>query len=164
MKTNDNLTTSINETFNKLIEVLSSFTDLNSSPAPKTWTAGQIAEHLIKSWQIILEIFPGSTEEPDREIDKNVDMFKSVFLNFDIKMESPDFILPSNNRHRKEDIIQSLQDIETNILNFVPTHNLELICLDFELPTFGKFTKYEWLWFCLFHTQRHIHQLEKLRV
>ncbi|EKT4510837.1 hypothetical protein AAIP42_002560 [Flavobacterium psychrophilum] len=79
-------------------------------------------------------------------------------------MKAPDFIQPSSNPQIKADILVSIQNIKNEFLEIAEMQNLELICLDFEIPTFGKFTKYEWVWWAIFHTQRHIYQLGKLKV
>ena len=42
------------------------------------------------------------------------------------------------------------------------TLDLSLTCIDFEIPTFGLFTRLEFVWFYIVHTQRHTFQLQKI--
>jgi hypothetical protein len=37
------------------------------------------------------------------------------------------------------------------------------LCMEFDFPGFGHLTRYEWLKFIVFHTQRHIHQLKQIK-
>ncbi|EKT3958528.1 DinB family protein [Flavobacterium psychrophilum] len=160
----EGLKKSITETFSKLNEVLSSFSEMNKPEANNSWTVGQIAEHLTISNLVIIKTLNGTSETVERSSDEKVQVIKDFFLDFPTKMKAPDFIQPSSNPQIKADILVSIQNIKNEFLEIAEMQNLELICLDFEIPTFGKFTKYEWVWWAIFHTQRHIYQLGKLKV
>ncbi|MGO3653762.1 MAG: hypothetical protein ACTJFN_05275, partial [Sphingobacterium sp.] len=40
--------------------------------------------------------------------------------------------------------------------------DLSLTCIDFSIPEYGEFTRFEWIWFNIYHTQRHMLQLESM--
>jgi hypothetical protein len=154
----------IAETFSKLNAVLSSFSEneMNTIPFEGSWTAGQVANHLIMAMSGLPELCNGKTEKSLREPDEKIKNIKAIFLDFTIKMESPESLYPSEIECNKNSILLSLQKIKQDMLNIAETNDLTLTCLDFELPVFGKFTIYEWLSFALIHSQRHIQQLNTI--
>jgi len=89
---------------------------------------------------------------------------KDAFLNFSIKMQSPDFIIPSNEPKDKSFMMQSLKDAFAGLARVARSQDLLVTCLDFEMPTVGHMTRLEYLSFVVVHTQRHIWQLKKIAV
>lgn len=77
-------------------------------------------------------------------------------------MESPEFIIPTDNKIVKNNLVDALREKITAIVNFSKHSDLSETCLDFELPGTGPMTKLEWMYFVTYHTQRHIHQLKKI--
>ncbi len=126
------------------------------------WSAGQVAEHIIKATSGFPAFFNGRTEKSERAADEKTEGIRNLFLDFSIKMESPEFILPTHTQHNRNEILETIKTIEKELLNIAETQDLSLLCLDFELPGFGSLTKYEWISFGLAHTERHIHQLTKI--
>jgi hypothetical protein len=87
---------------------------------------------------------------------------RDAFLNFNIKMQSPDFILPSDDPKDKQTLLQMTKDTWKGLARAAQTGDLTATCLDFEMPTIGLITRSEWLSFIVVHTQRHIWQLKKI--
>lgn len=134
----------------------------NAKPYPDSWSPAQVGDHLYKSYAVI-ETLQGKTSPPgDRPIDEKVPGIRAMFLDFDTKMEAPEFILPSDKSLDQKELTAHLQTKTTNILQFVKENDLSLICLDFELPGAGPLTRLEWLNFISVHTQRHNNQLRKI--
>ncbi|GEP97853.1 DinB family protein [Chitinophaga cymbidii] len=159
----EQLLADIQTTVSGLMQTLSSFNDdqINKVPFEGSWTAGQVAEHVLKS-SGIAEILHGKVEQPNRAPDQYVAPLREQFLNFDIKMKSPDFILPSDGAHDKEELMAELESIWKKTAAAAATLDLSMMCLDFELPTLGTMTRYEWIRFLVVHTQRHTHQLKNI--
>lgn len=136
---------------------------LNKHPFPNSWTAGQVGDHLLKSYGS-WEIFKGETALADRAYDENCEALSKLFLDFNIKLiaEPSDAIYPSDGYIGKEGLILNIQTISDRIISFSSRHDLRVLCLDFEFPTFGHITRYEWLHFYIVHTKRHIKQLTKI--
>jgi hypothetical protein len=42
------------------------------------------------------------------------------------------------------------------------TLDLDMTCLDFDIRTFGYLTRLEAVYFFLYHTKKHIHQLQNI--
>jgi hypothetical protein len=80
----------------------------------------------------------------------------------DIKMQSPDFIYPSDKKYGKQQLVDMINDKFNKLLEAAKTLDLSATCLAFEVPGFGAFTRLEFVWFYIVHTQRHIFQLRKI--
>jgi hypothetical protein len=111
---------------------------VNTAPFTGSWTAGQVTRHIIN---------------------QRVQELKDLFLDYSIKFQSAPFITPGRDHYDKERLVA---DLETSV------SKLREGCLHTDLdeaihhPAFGEITKLELLFFVLFHTQRHIHQLKKI--
>jgi hypothetical protein len=156
----EKLIANINETYDNLIRVLTRIPEINEPKPNNNWTVGQVCEHIILSSLIVLETLKGKTEIAEKDRELKDEIIKVVFLDFSQKMTSPDFIQPVQKSHSKEETLSTIQNLKSEILEISKESDLELVCLDFELQDFGKFTVYEWIIFCLCHTQRHTKQIE----
>ncbi|WP_099365222.1 DinB family protein [Sphingobacterium sp. 1.A.4] len=158
-------TTKFQQTIKELTEILEAFSteQLNKIPFPNSWTAGQVGDHLLKSYGS-WKIFKGETEFADRPYDESCKTLSDLFLNFNIKLiaEHSDAIYPSEGYIEKENLVLNIQTVSDRIISFSSRNDLRVLCLDFEFPTLGHMTRFEWLHFYVVHTQRHIKQLTKI--
>lgn len=152
------------KTFSGLYQALDPMTDqmINTIPFEGSWTAGQVIEHIIKSASGLPEVCSGPVENTSRPKDEKIEAIKKLFLDFSIKFDAPDFIVPGNGPHTKAELSATLENIEKEINQIAATQDLSPECQMFELPGFGKLTRYELLNFVLIHAQRHTHQLENI--
>ncbi|CDS92094.1 conserved hypothetical protein [Sphingobacterium sp. PM2-P1-29] len=146
----------------RLLNLLSHLTEeqLNYQP-DQGWSAGQLADHLLKSYAFVRTL-NGETRVTIRPIDQKLEPVKIMFADDSLKMESPKAIIPTNEKINKEAIITGLQKKIEQIEKVIKTEDLSLTCIDFAIPEYGEFTRYEWIWFNIYHTQRHIRQLENI--
>jgi len=158
------LLTQVAAVFTDLYQLISSYEekDINRIPFEGSWTPGQVCEHIFKSVSGLPQLCSGRTESVNRPLNEKVQAFEELFLDFNQKFESPDFILPSNKAHSRTGLLSVFKEIEASIVELIRTQDLSLLCLDFELPGSGLLTRYEWLRFALVHMQRHLHQLKNI--
>jgi len=84
---------------------------------------------------------------------------RDIFLDFSIKMKSPQEILPDNGPFEKQIVITELLDCFKKLsFNSKNTNLNEII----EGLPFGSVTKYELLHFVLYHSQRHLEQMKRI--
>lgn len=152
------------ETFKKLNEILSSFSEeeFNTIPYKDGWTAGQTTQHIILACSGYPELFGGRKQKTIRKYEEFVSQLDSIFLNFNSKMNAPEFLIPEKKDYNKNSLTLSILKIESDLLEETEKHDLTLTCLDFHAPGFENFTIYEWIHFALVHTQRHTHQLNSI--
>ena len=134
---------------------------LNMVPYEGSWTPGQLSEHLAKACSV--DTLYGHTADTERDPAAMVGPLRKLFLDFSIKMQSPDFIYPEGDHYQKEEVIRLLKLRWADIRKAATTLDLTKTCLDFEMPGNGALTRFEWLSFFVIHTQRHLHQLRKMQ-
>jgi hypothetical protein len=148
-----------------ILNALGSFTDeqFNLQPAFGGWTAGQVAEHLLLSAGVVETIAGRTTPTTNRQPDIHLALIAGVFLDFNTKLQSPDFTIPSDGYHDKQEYLHKTKIVWDKIGEGIRLLDLSVTCLDFEFPTIGPLTRQEWLWFYVWHTQRHLHQLKNIQ-
>ena len=148
----------------RLISTLNGFTENNFNVIPfeGSWSAAQVTEHLLKANSGAVHTLKGKTKEAARKPDENEDMIRSIFLNFETKMQSPEFILPSSEPKEQEDMITKHIRTGDELRKIATGEDLSQLCTDFSLQNMGELTRYEWICFVTCHTRRHTHQLENI--
>lgn len=148
----------------RFLNLLSSFTEeqFNTVPFEGSWTAAQVGDHIAKSQSMITGLICGSTRPSQRDPYQKVETVKQIFLDFTTKMTSPEIILPSVNIQAKAMVINNLTSIAGKVTELVNTVDLSETCTDLALPTLGEMTREEWVYFIIYHTQRHTHQLNTI--
>ncbi len=162
--THEALLTAFTETTDELMHLLQPLSEeqLNTVPFEASWTAGQLGDHLFKSYGIAA-VLNGKTEATTRPVEEKIVPVKNVFLNFEIKMKSPDFIVPSTGHFDKTILVSGLEKRINGIKDFInKKEDLSPTCLDFQLPNAGTLTRTEWIQFMTVHTVRHVHQLKRI--
>jgi len=147
-----------------LLAMLNSFSqeNINQKPFDGSWTAGQVAEHVLKSASGVLGALTGLTKSPDRDPEQFVKRISNAFMNFDVKMKSTDFILPSEETKDKNYLLKALETTFDGIEKVADTDDLTQICTTFEMPAVGYLSRSEFLNFTIVHTRRHIYQLKNI--
>lgn len=151
----------IEATFSALKTVLSKFSneELNTVPFEGSWTAGQVAGHIIKS---IGGIPDEETEPVDRHFDEKTSAIREMFLDMKMKFKTDPYLEPEKSHYQLKEILDTLNELEKQHVTSAREKDLTALCLDMELPTFGLLTRYEWIRFIMVHTQRHTRQIENI--
>jgi hypothetical protein len=161
-------TSELKEEINKTLSELSASPqifnqdNLNIVPFEGSWTGGQLIQHLILSNGGFANVMNGSAKETTRQFDQFVDDIKNSFLNFNIKMKSPEAIVPEFRQYQKDHQLKKLESIKEKINLIFDEKDLKETCTSFEVPVMGYLTRWESLHFILYHTQRHIRQLKNI--
>lgn len=144
--------------FQQLVSDCSAET-INTIPFEDSWTAAQVAVHVTKSYNFIVQGLRAEGKPTTRKRDERVQELKAIFLNFTTKFKSPEFILPAQQNYRKDVLLTDLQHSVRQLNLIRSSANLSEAIND---PALGEMTKLEMLWFSIFHTQRHLHQLKNI--
>jgi hypothetical protein len=155
------LDTALGET----LQLLSSFNEkeLNTVPFEGSWTAAQVCRHLFKSEDGMDRLLYAPTEAADRNPEEKAPELKAIFLNFENKMKSPDFIEPEEKQYEKAELEGPLKETKDKMIEAAKKVNLaEIAPLPDGHPFKGN-TKLEMLHFITYHTIRHNHQLKNIR-
>lgn len=131
----------------------------NVIPFEGSWSAAQVADHLLKANTGAAQTLLGSTIDTTREPGANEEAIRSFMLDMDTKMTSPEFILPSNDPIEKDTMLQNTREAGNKLRNILLEEDITKTCTDFSLPGLGELTRYEWICFVVCHTRRHTHQI-----
>jgi len=166
-----NTTTREQDTVNKFNQASKDFVDkltqfrpedFNRVPYQDSWTPAQVAEHVFKSVNGAARGLMGSVAETDRDPGQLIPHFEQVFLDFETKLKSPDFILPTDDLIDKQQMVGDLDSVFSDVKNAALSADLSKTCMDFKFPGSGHVTGLELVHFLYVHTKRHAHQLDKI--
>lgn len=154
----------LEQTCRQFIDTFRTFSEAQANVVPfeNSWTAAQVAEHVFKSQSGVPMVLQGSTKPLNRQADEKEPELRSIFLNYELKMQSPDAIKPAFGPHNKAMLINALTNSAEEIHYLADTLDLSEICTSFPFPQMGELTRQEWLYFTIFHTRRHNHQLQHI--
>lgn len=157
---------SLDEVSSELIWLISSADSATINIIPpdghrvkNSWTAAQVISHVTKSNNAIRQALNMEGNTAERNRDKRVPELKKMFLDFTVKFNSPEFIMPGLYHYEKDALISDLKKSIEQLEELRSKVNLSEII---SLPAFGEITKFELLHFVLYHTQRHIHQFKNI--
>jgi DinB superfamily len=136
---------------------------LNTVPFEGSWTAAQVGRHLFKSETGTDNLLKTTTQVPDRDPAAGVQKFADIFLNFESKMKSPDYIVPEDKKYDKGRLVASLEEVKDTIIPAAKSTNLNETAPLPEGHPFAGSTKLEIMHFMAYHTIRHNRQIEKIK-
>ncbi len=136
--------------------------DFNTVPFEGSWTAGQVADHINKATSGLQDLPQMTTAPTDTNPEAKVPMLKEIFLDMETKFKSPDFVLPSDGPHDKDALAQNIAATWDAASRYAQELDLSPTVTSFELPGVGHLTRWEHLYFGLYHTQRHAQQLQRI--
>lgn len=155
------ITDELRQATGKFLQTVSSFSEaeLNKLPFKGSWTAAQVAEHVKKSNLGMINTLSSEGGAIDRDPAARVQELKDIFLNFEIKLQSPQFIIPAEGEYKKAPLVKDLHASIEQILELSRTVNRQE---GIKHPIFGEITRQEILHFIVYHTQRHLRQLNNI--
>ena len=158
--------TETDQTFNELISLLSSFEpkQFNTIPFEGSWSAGQLAQHVILSAGGFVLLLNGPMKDSERDPEENIPNLRAMFLDFSTRMQSPQEIVPEEKEYDQEQLTTTLNGIQASFLDAIEKADITKTCTAFEIPKSGYMTVAEAIVFNIVHTQRHIHQLKGIKV
>lgn len=150
------------KTISEFLQMISDTGDdiFNVKPSEKSWSVGQIADHANKTLSIVVKVLRAEGNIAERDPRALEPLLQSVFLNFETKYERPDYLIPGDEIDKAilSDHIKA--NIE-KIKNLGTEQDLKIIPAGFTLPGMQEMTKLEWIYFAKYHTQRHMHQIQR---
>jgi hypothetical protein len=140
------LSTEIRTTMSEFEELITSFSEeeINQVPYADSWTAGQLAHHVLMSQEGIIKALNGRTAEAGRQPDQFVETLRNIFLDYSKKLKSPEFINPGAGPYDKAAILERIRQANKGINDAVENLDLDQLCVSFELPNLGKMTRLAW--------------------
>lgn len=148
-----------------LIEVLANFSeeDFNRKPSANAWSAGEVAEHLWLVESAVNEkVMQGPTQQTKRDPCEKIEQIKRTFLDFEKKFSAA-LTKPTALPKNKKDMIEKIKSCRKILRDVIGAEGLEQECLGFNHGLFGLMTKVEWVYYNIYHTERHLQQIERIQ-
>lgn len=132
---------------------------LTKKPSAKEWSVMECVEHLIVIEKLAKKVLDLESSEPRRPYFSKIEMMKNGLLNFNEKYETTEIFFPTG---LYSDTNKALEDFENQRKEISKKGDIKLLYIGIEHPFFGKLTKLEWVYFCIFHAQRHFEQMKRV--
>jgi hypothetical protein len=155
------LINNIEQVSDTLVQLLQSVNDrdFNQKPGPDKWSIAQVADHIRLSNNSVAKALALKGKPVDRNPGERIGELKSIFLDFQKKFQSPDFIVPSKDIYDPKQLLKELQESIQLIRERMYEDDLDELI---NHPAFGDISKFEILHFVLYHTQRHLRQIKEI--
>lgn len=136
---------------------------LNKIPSEGSWSAGQVVQHVSKVNKSFGRLIHGECTGTERLADDKVDLLRQTFSDLTAKREAPERVRPEERTFTKEELLKALEETTATIVSSIQTLEMDKTCTLFEMPRYGYLTRTEAVWFVIYHTQRHVKQLERMQ-
>lgn len=137
----------------------------HSNPDEVTWSPAQVVEHLYRSEFGVPKLFAGETKvEADRDSETIVEKMRVQFLDTNKRLKAKGVILPGDEKRSKEELISNFRSLRKKIAAMADQFEGSEVCTSFEHPIYGYLTREEWTHFNIFHTERHMSQIDRILV
>lgn len=130
------------------------------SPAMNSWSIIETCEHILIIETAVTHIYRGKTEKADRNPTEKIEKIKYKFGDYTIKLTAGEPIKPRGEYKDIGIVSKAIADNRSVMMKLLREGGWDEICLDFSHAVFGFLTKIEWLYFCIFHAERHLHQMK----
>lgn len=158
----EELLTKVKATFDDWVKSLNGVSpdDTNKIPFEGSWTFGQTNQHMILSCSGFVTLINGPEAEANRPMDQNVAQTKAI-LEGDEKMKSPPFIEPEMKVYDHSRFVKKVGELKIAMVSAIEKNDLAKLATGFDLGN-GYMTKFEAASFMLYHTRRHVKQLQNI--
>jgi hypothetical protein len=146
------------------LEVISCFDieNFGYKPSDAEWSAAQITEHLLLLEAAAIKALSGETIPTNRATDEKMALIKWAMEDA-TKRQAPETVQPSNNGIDLQSAIENLKQQRDKLREAVSISDLTEACISIKHPALGTLTKWEWVYFTIYHMQRHLEQMKKLQ-
>lgn len=151
---------------NGLIQMLKGLSPdvFNQHPDKKSWSVADVIEHLLKLEGGINGLLLGPTTTGERDPEGKVLRIEEVLFDFDKKLSAGELVKPSAGEKQKDSLIAQMAESRKKLAKIAGEKDLKLIYTGFRHPIFGLLSGIEWVYFAIYHSQRHLHQIKKILV
>lgn len=164
--TKDALLSDLEATTQLFIEAVSRFGQeaFNQKPSETGWSPAQIADHLLKVGFSTYKAISGETIPTARPPEQKIAMIKQGMEDEVTKRIAPERVLPSADVQKTANIINQIKKQKELLEEAIHSSDITDACMSFKHPVLGTLTKMEWLYFHIYHVQRHLRQMKRFEV
>lgn len=162
--TSKNLLTALEQSTQAVLQAFASFQahNFNEKPSEEEWSAAQIAEHLLKVDVSTNKALSSEAVPTNRPPDEKLVLIKEA-MEGDTKRIAPERVQPSNDVHEPSVLLEKITHQRALMKDAVVSSDMTEACKVYKHPALGTMTKLEWVWFNIYHAERHLRQLQRLK-
>jgi hypothetical protein len=131
-------------------------------PFPGSWSPAELGEHLLAVEYSVSKVLQGSAEATERDPQHKIQVVKDAFSDPDKKYTSPETMIPTGKITKQAELLERLWSQREFQTALISEMDMDLLCTEFKHPRLGGFTRIEWVYFNIQHTERHLEQLKKM--
>ncbi len=164
MTTNEQIIADLNENTDSLLQELAGFNHQNFSikPSATEWSAAELTEHLLLIERNVVKALKGNANTTERAIDAKLVLLKMALANTTQKIQAPEMVVPHSATANRQEMLEEIRNLREEQASLIAGCDMSLTCLEFKHPMMGTMTRYEWVYFNIYHTERHLHQLRRI--
>jgi hypothetical protein len=158
------LATELSLNTSRLISALGQFDfkTFNEKPGPQSWSAGEIAEHLLLFDQRTANVLTGKQGSESREDDSVFNAITTRLQDRSNRIDAPEALLPSPAAKEPEMLLEQLRHERDRLIRLIDTMDVNTVLPETPHRLFGPLTAAEWIRLTILHTERHLVQLGQL--
>lgn len=134
--------------------------DFIQKPSVDLWSPAEVAEHLLLLEITANKAITGTTIPTNRAPDKKIPLIKWA-MEDSTKRVAPASVLPSNRITDPDTAIEKVTQQRTSLREAITNLDLSEACTSFKHPALGTLTRWEWVYFTIYHMQRHLQQIKQ---
>lgn len=157
----------ITDSDNNLKFLRDTFSDIDEKiykhiPSEGKWSIQLILEHLSITEGVMIFLSKGPTTPTDRDPSKNIFIVRDAFANHGLQLPAPDVVTPKGEDKSVEAFLSSVEKSRQSYIKHISGNEWNEILDAFSHPLTGTMTRMEWLYFNIYHVERHIHQIKMI--
>ncbi len=148
----------------KFLDILLQFdrTNFIEKRSANEWSPAQVAEHLLLLEITANKAISGETIPTNRPADEKVTLIKWA-MDDNTKRVAPESVLPSNRITDPQTANEKMAQQRDILREAVTNLDLSQACMSFKHPALGTLTRWEWIYFTIYHMERHLQQIKILQ-
>ncbi|HEV7333350.1 MAG TPA: DinB family protein [Flavisolibacter sp.] len=148
----------------RLLTLILSFSPetFNQKATEASWSPAQIAEHLWKVDLSTAQALKSETIPTNRSPDQKIALIKEA-MDSDTKRIAPEMVKPSGMEYEPRVIARKISEQREVVKGMIIALDLTEACRVYKHPSLGTMTRLEWVYFDIYHAERHMRQMQGLQ-
>jgi hypothetical protein len=126
------------------------------------WNPGQIAEHILLTDIAVFRVLQGPLSFAGRKTDEKLPEIQQVWTDRSQKLEALPANIPSDQLKDPVTMQGKIMRERNEMIQFLKTVEEDSLCISRPHRFHGELTMSEWIWFVIYHTDRHIEQVKEI--